>query len=64
LVSDSATAQAAGGWLCPLLDKARPAGIFLLVDIREPVVSFAQRNIAFRKQFQPNKHFQTYYLIP
>lgn len=47
-------AWAAGGWLCPLLDKARPAEIFPMVDIQEPADSFAQRNIAFRKQFQPN----------
>lgn len=42
--------------------KADLLKFFLIEDIREPADSFAQRNIAFRKQFQPNKHFRTYYL--
>lgn len=51
-------AWAAGKWLCPLLGKSRHAETFLFVDIPEPADNFAQRNIAFRNQFQPHRHFQ------
>lgn len=54
----SRTGWAAGGWLCPLLDEARPAASFLLVDIQD----LPDGETAVRKQFQPNKRFQAYCL--
>lgn len=48
----SPASPAACGWLCPLLDKARPADFVLIADIS------AKGNIVFRKHFSPMNIFK------